>query len=556
MIMIFLNFIMATPSQFIDEWIKNEDWWFVNSQYIDAYITLHYQHLLDIDISNELPITQIIIYDQLPRHVFRNQDCNHIILYFLQKALAVNIEEKYRNNLSINLWCFSLLPKRHTNNLINILEVMKISWDKLNCSSNEQDKLIIKKFIKATYQRCPTNDQSKLIQFYPNNENFYPTKYMTVKDIKIDFADILDNSVYDNILIDESKFFNIKNYINNNENNIILSLSGGVDSMICSAILSIKYNYIVHINYCNRTTSDREEEFVKAWCDYMRFPLYIRRIEEINRPLCMENNLRDIYESYTRDVRYSTYKTVNSFDIQNKNRPISLNPIKSEIIKTIPRVILGHNKDDCLENIFTNIAHENHYENLNGMIEISTQDGIEFIRPLLNISKDEIRNFAYKMNYPFLPNSTPSWSQRGQIRTNIVPVLEKWDPRITESLFSLSDTIKDLHIILNHFVDYYLQKTITTFQNGIYEYHFPLENDNLGIIDIPKINLFWKVYLTKLCTTPISQSSYTTPSIKSLNNLTLKLKNWDNIAIMKIALKKNMEIIFTKTKCEIIYKSS
>ena len=115
--------------------------------------------------------------------------------------------------------------------------------------------------------------------------------------------------------------------------------------MICSTILSIKYNSIVHINYCNRTTSDREEEFVKAWCDYMRIPLYIRRIEEINRPLCMENNLRDIYEYYTRNVRYSTYKTVNSFGIQNKNRthkyrPISSNPIKSEIIKNIPRVIL------------------------------------------------------------------------------------------------------------------------------------------------------------------------------------------------------------------------
>ena len=547
---------MATPSQFIDEWIKNENWWFVNSQYIDAYITLHYQHLLDIDISNELPITQIIIYDQLPRHVFRNQDCNHIILYFLQKALAINIEEDYRDNLSINLWCFSLLPKRHTNNLINILEVMKISWNKLNISSNEQDKLIIKKFIKATYQRCPTNDQSKLIQFYPNNENFYPTKYMTVKDIKNDFADILDNSVYDNILIDESKFINIKNNIDNNKDNIILSLSGGVDSMICSTILSIKYNSIVHINYCNRTTSDREEEFVKAWCDYMRLPLYIRRIEEINRPLCMENNLRDIYESYTRNVRYSTYKTVNSFGIQNKNRthkyrPISSNPIKSEIIKNIPRVILGHNKDDCLENIFTNIAHENHYENLNGMTYISIQDEIEFIRPLLNITKDEIRNFAYKMNYPFLPNSTPSWSQRGQIRTNIVPILEKWDSRITGSLFSLSDTIKDLHIILDHFVDSYINKTVTTFLNGIYKYYFTFDH----IVDIPKINLFWKVYLTKLCKNAYTlHKSSATPSIKSLDNLILKLNNWNNTDSMKITLKVNMEITFTKNKCEIIYK--
>ena len=486
---------MCTPSQFIDEWINHEEWWFSSSNFFDAYITLHYEHLLNMDLSNEAPITKIIIYDQLPRHIFRNQYSNHIILYFLQKALVVDID---RNNLPATLWCFSLLPYRHTNDLQEITKVMKLAWKRLE---TETEKVIIKRFIKATYQRCPMDDQSKLIKYYQSN-------YKSLAEIKEEFADILDKNAY---YLPQNTSANA----NLNNDKYILSLSGGVDSILCSKLFEDNYQSVVHINYCNRDTSDREEEFVKAFCAHIRKPLYVRRIEEINRPLCMMHNLRDIYESYTRNVRYSTYKTIAG--------------------KQNPKVILGHNKDDCLENIFTNIAHENHYENLNGMSEYSSQDGIVFVRPLLNFSKDQIRYIAYKKGYPFLPNSTPLWSQRGQIRSSIVPALETWDNRVVKGLFTLSETMKDLHSILDVFVDIYIKNTSVKLENGVVKYTIIFDN-------IPKIKMFWKVFLTKLCKN--------TPSSKSIDNLIFKLNS--NISTMKIVLKRNMEVNFNGLFCCII----
>jgi tRNA(Ile)-lysidine synthetase-like protein len=510
---------MITPSQFIKDWVINKEWWFASSKYIDAFITLEYQHLLDIDLTNEDSITKIIIYDQLPRHIFRNEDSNHIISYYLQKSLNVlnYTNQEYINGLSSILWCFSMLPYRHTNNLNKITDVMKKIWNKLD--KNEQDKHIIKKFLKATYQRCPIDDQSLMIQYYPNDMNDLPTKYLRIDDIKKDFKDILDLNTYEcECQVDNKIFRNIK--INSNEDkNIILSLSGGVDSIICSAMLVTKYESVVHINYCNRPTSDREEEFVKAWCDFLRKPLYVRRINEITRQPCMENDLRELYETYTRKVRYATYKTVNSYgNIKNNNT----------------QVILGHNKDDCLENIFTNIAHENHYENLKGMNEYSIQDGIEFIRPLLNITKNEIRTFAFKMNYMFLPNSTPIWSQRGQIRQNIVPVLEKWDNRIIEGLFNITNTITDLHEILDSFVTSYIIKTIFYQETNMYVLHSNI---------IPELPLFWKTYIIKLCKS--------IPSNKSMNNLIFKLKNWNKYDDITVIISKNVTLHFSKDKCEI-----
>jgi hypothetical protein len=88
----------------------------------------------------------------------------------------------------------------------------------------------------------------------------------------------------------------------------------------------------------------------------------------------------------------------------------------------------------------------------------SIQDGICFIRPLLNINKDDIIAFAKANNIPFLPNSTPTWSQRGQIRNSVVPSLDKWDTRFVPSLFSLTDTLKELYDILQARVDEFIEQ--------------------------------------------------------------------------------------------------
>ena len=48
----------------------------------------------------------------------------------------------------------------------------------------------------------------------------------------------------------------------------------------------------------NRPESIEEEEQVKKWaCNHK---IVVRRINEINRPKCMEYDLRAVYESYTR----------------------------------------------------------------------------------------------------------------------------------------------------------------------------------------------------------------------------------------------------------------
>ena len=189
----------------------------------------------------------------------------------------------------------------------------------------------------------------------------------------------------------------------------------------------------------------------------------------------MLNDLRDVYESYTKKVRFNSYKCAGS------NNPI---------------VILGHNKDDCLENILTNIAYNNKYENLIGVEYISVIDNITFIRPLIDVYKKDIYDFANRHNLPYLKNSTPDWCQRGKIRTEVKPVLEKWDKRIIEGLFNLSDIMKDYN------------KTISNFKC----------NDNNHIDNLNMSKFYWKYGIFNEYKIHISN--------KSLESLIGRLEIW------------------------------
>ena len=467
---------------FIKEWLNNPSWWFSKTEKIDNYIINKYEYLLDLEanITQENFLSYIVLYDQIPRHIFRHHDGNHIILYFLNKA--IDIINNYKNEVS-NLneieWIFFMLPLRHTNIKDNILYVLNEAWNNNNKLFN--NKSLLKEFIIATYKKANFGEEL--------NEKIS----LTFND------DILDYNPLQKINLN----FKNNDLINLNYNLIdkyvkkigIISLSGGVDSMVCLVYCMVTYpniNWIcVHINYKNRGVADDEADFIANFCYKHNIKLYVREINEINRNKCMlsDINMREIYEDYTRKIRFNTYKAVCNF----------------------PVVILGHNKDDAFENILTNITYNCKYKNLKGMEEHSVCDNITFLRPLLNVPKNDIYEFAHKYNIPYVKNSTPEWSQRGKIRNNIVPVLDNWDKRVVPGLFNLSENIQDMYSIMESNVNIIVNK----FRLNCNNYEIDLShNEFINYLH----KLIWKEIIYKLF------NCY--PSNKSLIALIERLNLW------------------------------
>ena len=421
---------MDILNHFHDSWFKHPEWWFCPNNSHDAYIIEAFQDILDIPFPNvpqtslSTNIALIIAYDQLPRHIFRNQPCKHIILHFLNKSLEllkyIQLEEVHGEEL-----CFILLPLRHTNNPTDIFKVLNIMWGRIVRTTTQPHLTkIYQRFIKATYERCPISFGTFFLSPLLNKE--IPREILDFHSETISTFDPKHPLV--------SIF--LKHLTNTTP--YIISLSGGLDSMVCSyiaaSILHIKPVFL-HINYNNRETSSDEELFVRDWSNKLNIPLYIRKFDEINRPLCMKYELRDTYETYTRNVRYACYKDA----------------------MTDTRVILGHNKDDCCENFLTNVTKCTKYENLLGMEHISIVDGITFYRPFLDIPKSQLMEYAQAQGISYLYDSTPKWSQRGKIRDNVVPALNEWDRGCIPGFFSLATHVKGLHNILDQYVDTFLQ---------------------------------------------------------------------------------------------------
>jgi tRNA(Ile)-lysidine synthetase-like protein len=487
-------------------WFSNELWWFQANEEDDTYLKSIFEDNIDVvsklnqqEFTKKDLIGYILFYDQLPRHVFRHQPTHHILYHFLQKAFEQTLKIQnsvYYYSLNANEWSFVMLPFRHTNQSSIIHEVMKECWQKYWESSDSGESMKYKRFLRATYERCPY-EQIKFIRHIPFkvykyewDSQLYKTLLFFAPEKKItrDLQTVQNESI--------QKIFDSFEYMKNKR--VIISLSGGVDSMICSYIMSnisrthkIKL-MAVHIDYWNRPECREEEEFLQDWCSFLNIPLYVRRITEIQRKPCMDADIREVYETYTRNVRYNTYKAV-----------------WNDTTST-PCVILGHNKDDCIENCLTNIAHQTKYNELTGMTNDSVIDGIQFMRPLLGIYKQEIQDFSKMYNIPHFANSTPPWSMRGKIRDIVKPALNEWNKEGMNGLIHLSEVLHDLHETLNFYIDE-IEQTRNN-NNGLWKY-----ND---INQIPFTCIFWKTYIEKI------YGIQYVPSMKSLKNFIERFNEW------------------------------
>jgi tRNA(Ile)-lysidine synthase TilS/MesJ len=295
--------------------------------------------------------------------------------------------------------------------------------------------------------------------------------------------------------------------------------------MVLSWILKkLGYNIIlVHINYSNRVDTDLEQELVIDWGQYLGVKTFYRVLDEINRPKCMENDLRNIYESYTRDQRYLAYTKAANLMGWGYNYSI----------------VLGHNHDDCIENVFTNIASKSKWDILYGMSwESKVQfNNIElsFLRPFISNPKSDIYEYAKQNQILFLWDSTPKWSQRGKIRDIVRPGLEEFNSEIISGLDSMVKTLKESIECVDQMVNTWIET-----EPGY------LLKKTIPINKLIKSNIFWDKLLVKLGIRT---------STKSLESFVIKLnqieKNFDLIQINRIEkfqLNKDLQISWMKNK--------
>ena len=289
-----------------------------------------------------------------------------------------------------------------------------------------------------------------------------------------------------------------------------------VDSMVCLYLArhcfpdaDIK---AISINYANRPEQSIEIDMVNYICQKLNVKHYVRVISEIQR---VRDSHREFYETVTREIRFASYRNVIG---DNTN----------------VQVILGHNQDDTLENIFSNIKKGINYDNLFGMEHNSVEKDVCVCRPLLNIAKKDITKFAHDHNIPYTYDSTPSWSERGRLRDILIPSVRSFDANMIPGIIQMATNFKEIYEVY--------EKSIPKIKRVNNEICAVYLNSEIYILD------YWKKILTNVAL------EFKIPFIsnKSINHMItqLKINRRKNDEISRIILSKHLLVIvnlFTNT---------
>lgn len=482
-----------TRSEFVEYWLSHSELWFNSTPETDQHLS-QWGYLLDQP--GDCSFDMVIIYDQLARHVYRNH-ADRVAEYHTK---ALEIVES-----NIDTWLIQL----PTNRLVWVLLTIRHS---AIGKTTDQSICIIQRCIDM----LPQTDKwdSHIIRFYKASVTRLSELYNKLVTIDLpcpvtsfqQYKDITDYCPVDMTSEHTGLVGFDYSCIDKGVKCLIISLSGGVDSMVASYMLNrwCRERNIaliaVHINYCNRDTADREEAFVRDWCGYLGIHIVVRRITEINRT---RDFLREFYEKHTRDIRFTTYNIAYGMAMRIGSSPAY--------------VILGHNSDDTLENIFANIAKHRDLHNLRGMSARSNleTENVILLRPMLKIPKNVIICFARENNIPYLYDSTPDWSDRGKMRDKLIPYIKDFNPAILTGLQWLTDNLMDL--------SQYIESTYSCYRKSFVKESRTVHTNNVNHL-LPMT--FWQVQLMDIC--KHLQIPYV--SHKSTTEFIKMLRKWNDSA--------------------------
>lgn len=213
--------------------------------------------------------------------------------------------------------------------------------------------------------------------------------------------------------------------------NILVAVSGGVDSMVLLSLLktfSVERRWkltVAHFNHCLRgRASDTDEAFVRKTAEEIKLPFVSRRANV--KRFAGESKLS--IEMAARKLRHEFFAEI----------------ARARKIKT---VALAHHADDQVELFFLRLLRGTGGSGLAGMKWRSPSPvdrSILLIRPLLDFSKAELEKYAQENRIRHREDATnlaPDFL-RNRIRHELLPLLRKnYQPALNKTVLRLMEIV-------------------------------------------------------------------------------------------------------------------
>ena len=195
-----------------------------------------------------------------------------------------------------------------------------------------------------------------------------------------------------------------------------LAVSGGVDSMLMLhkiASLSPRPNfYVVTVNHGIRLEAGNDCRFVADYCKQLGVEC---KVVTVDVPSYCEQNKVSI-ETGARLLRYQVFDSLDC-----------------------DFVCLAHNANDNAETVLMHILRGS---GARGATGIKWQNG-KYLRPLLDMSREQIEQYAKEHNVPYVNDSTNGDTKytRNFIRHKVFPLLNDLNPAAQQNILRFAENI-------------------------------------------------------------------------------------------------------------------
>jgi len=222
----------------------------------------------------------------------------------------------------------------------------------------------------------------------------------------------------------------------------VVGVSGGADSLALLVLLLERLPgahirlVAAHVNYGLRgKDSDRDETFVDEFCRARKIPLRRLRVLDLKkRSIRMKRSLQDL----AREIRYDFFRKVAT---QEK----------------ASGVVVAHHREDQAETIMDRLLRGAGPRGLSGLREIQglrfhpEDKSLKVWRPLLAYTKQDLRVFLRERGLHWREDASnrSHGYRRNQIRHEVLPFLERWNPNLTESLAKIGEITSEEDLFLD-----------------------------------------------------------------------------------------------------------
>lgn len=276
------------------------------------------------------------------------------------------------------------------------------------------------------------------------------------------------------------------NLINNNDK-IVVAVSGGPDSMCLLNILKKLRNklnielFVAHINHMIREEADSETEYVQNYCNKNNIPCFVKRANVLE----MAKEAKKGTEEMGRIVRYEFFEEVKNNVSANK-------------------IAIAHTENDNAETVLMNLMRGASLEGLKGIEPIREN----YIRPLIECNREEIEKYCSdnKLDPKFDKTNNDNLYTRNKIRNLLIPYIKKeFNPNIISTLNRLAILARQDATYFNKIVkEEYNNLKIKEEQNEI-------------ILDLKRFNNLEYVIKSRVLLYTINKVTGTTKGIEKVN---------------------------------------